>query len=87
MKILPPKQDLVSILGPNDFFLWEYYGKGLLGRIQGWIFRSRIKVLIKFLRKRKLECEKILDVGCGPMLVSYSLVNNTTGEYIGDNVS
>jgi hypothetical protein len=26
-------------------------------------------------------------VGCGPMLVSYSLVNNTTGEYIGDNVS
>jgi SAM-dependent methyltransferase len=86
MKILPPKNKLVQLLGSNDFFLWEYYGEGILGEIQGWIFRSRIKVLARFLRRLQLKPRMILDVGCGPMFISYALVSNATSEYIGVDI-
>jgi cyclopropane fatty-acyl-phospholipid synthase-like methyltransferase len=56
--------------------LWEYYGEGVLGKIQAWIFRSRIKVLMRFLRKARLDPGMILDVGCGPMFISYALISN-----------
>lgn len=78
MRILPPKQKLIQFLGSDDFFLWEYYGEGVLGKIQAWIFRSRIKVLMEFLRKVKLNPRMILDVGCGPIFISYTLVSNAT---------
>lgn len=29
MRILSPKQELIQLLGNSDFFLWEYYGKGI----------------------------------------------------------
>ena len=86
MRILPLKQELVQLLGSGDFFLWEYYGKGILGKIQAWIFRSRIKVLMRFLRKARLNPRMILDVGCGPMFISYALVGNATSEYIGVDI-
>jgi len=84
--ILPPKRELQNFFGYEDFFVWEYYGKGILGGIQAWIFRSRIKALMRFKRRLQLKPKLILDVGCGPMFVSYSLVNNTTNEYIGVDV-
>jgi len=86
MRILPPKQKLIQFLGSDDFFLWEYYGGGVLGKIQAWIFRSRIKVLMGFLRKVRLKSRMILDVGCGPMFISYALVGNEAGEYIGVDI-
>ena len=86
MRILPPKQELIQLLGSDDFFLWEYYGEGILGKIQAWIFRSRIKVLMGFLRKARLNPGMILDVGCGPMFISYALVGNETSEYIGVDI-
>lgn len=86
MRILPPKKELIKLLGIDDFFLWEYYGKGFLGRIQAWIFRSRIKVLMEFLQMTRRELGTVLDVGCGPMFVSYSLVSNAVSEYIGVDV-
>ena len=85
MKILPPKQELIQLLGSDDFFLWEYYGEGVLGKIQAWIFRSRIKALMGFLRETRLKPRMILDVGCGPMFISYALVGES-GEYIGVDV-
>lgn len=45
MRVLPSKRELVQVLGERDFFLWEYYGEGFLGKIQAWIFRSWIKAL------------------------------------------
>lgn len=86
MRILPPKQKLIQFLGSDDFFLWEYYGGGVLGKIQAWIFRSRIKVLMGFLRKVRLKSRMILDVGCGPMFISYALVGNYAGEYVGVDI-
>jgi 2-polyprenyl-3-methyl-5-hydroxy-6-metoxy-1,4-benzoquinol methylase len=86
MRILPPKQELIQIFGDSDFFLWEYYGEGVLGKIQAWIFRSRIKVLMRFLRKARLDPGMILDVGCGPMFISYALISNETSEYIGVDI-
>ncbi|MEM3088665.1 MAG: class I SAM-dependent methyltransferase [Candidatus Bathyarchaeia archaeon] len=86
MTILPPKHKLTHLLGDNDFFLWEYYGKGFLGRIQALIFRSRIKMLVEFLRKANFTSRMIMDVGCGPMFVSYVLVSNATREYIGVDI-
>ena len=82
MRILPPKQELIQFLGSDDFFLWEYYGEGVLGKIQAWIFRSRIKVLVEFLRQTQLKPRMILDAGCGSMFISYALVSNATSEYI-----
>jgi len=70
MGIIPSKKKLIQLLGDRDFFLWEYYGEGVLGKIQAWIFRSRIKVLVRFLRKVGLNYRMILDVGCGPMFIS-----------------
>ena len=84
--MLPPKQELIRFLGSDDFFLWEYYGEGVLGKIQAWIFGSRIKVLMRFLRKVQAKPIMILDVGCGPMFISYALVGNLTGEYVGVDI-
>jgi len=82
---LAPKEPLRKMLG-GDFFLWEYYGEGILGRIQDWIFRSRIKVLMKSLRDIRLKPKMILDVGCGPMFISYALIRNETIEYVGVDI-
>ena len=82
---LPPKEALKKMLGRN-FFLWEYYGEGFLGRIQAWIFRSRIKVLMSSLRDVGLKPKMILDVGCGPMFISYALSRNEAVEYIGVDI-
>jgi hypothetical protein len=58
MRILPPKQELIQLLGRSDFFLWEYYGEGVLSKIQAWIFGSHIEV-------RELAAEFGLEVrGC-----------------------
>ena len=86
MRILPLKQELIQFLGSGDFYLWEYYGEGVLGKILAWVFRSRIKVLMRFLRQTHLKPRMILDAGCGPMFTSYSLVTNETGEYIGVDI-
>ncbi len=87
MKILPPKRDLSNSLGADDFFLWEYYGQGLLGRIQAWIFRSRLNALAKSLKEKQPMCRTVLDVGCGPMFASYSLMaSNVAKEYIGVDI-
>ena len=87
MKILPSKRDLSNSLGTDDFFLWEYYGQGLLGRIQAWIFRSRLNALAKSLKEKQPMCRTVLDVGCGPMFASYFLMaSNMSKEYIGVDV-
>jgi len=75
--MMPPKQQLTQTLGPDDFFLWEYYGGGILGKIQAWIFRSRMKALMKFLKQTKLQPKVILDAGCGPMFISYAVARNS----------
>lgn len=86
MSVLPPKQGLLQLLGSDDFFLWEYYGEGIIGKIQAWIFRSRIKILMVLLKQSRLKPRMVLDVGCGPMFVSYPLVSNAAGEYVGVDV-
>lgn len=83
---MPSEQELIKLLGGDDFFLWEYYGKGILGKIQAWMFRSRLKVITKFLRQAQLQPRAILDVGSGPMFISYVLVNNAISEYIGVDI-
>ena len=82
---LPPKEVLRKILDDQDFFLWQYYGRGFLGRIQAWIFRSRIGAIVRFLRKTRSNFRIILDVGCGPMFISYALTNEMN-EYVGVDV-
>lgn len=86
MRVLPPKQGLIQLLGSDDFFLWEYYGEGVIGKIQAWIFRSRIKTLMVLLKQSRLKPRMVLDVGCGPMFVSYPLVSNAASEYVGVDV-
>lgn len=82
----PSKQHLTQLLGRNDFFFWQYYGEGFLSRIQACIFRSRIKVVMEFLRRLQLKPTVILDVGCGPMFLSYPLVGNSARKYIGVDI-
>lgn len=86
MGILPSKQRLVQFLGNDDFFLWEYYGEGIFGRILGLIFKSRIKALMGLLNKLDLNFERVVDVGCGPCFVSYALASKMSGEYIGVDI-
>jgi ubiquinone/menaquinone biosynthesis C-methylase UbiE len=81
--MLPSKEQLTQHLGHDDFFLWEYYGEGILCKIQAWIFRSRIKVIRRFLKQLQKSPRTFLDIGCGSMFISYSLVSNDTDEYIG----
>jgi ubiquinone/menaquinone biosynthesis C-methylase UbiE len=84
--MIPSQQILFEILGSDDRYLWEYYGRGLLRKIYAWIFRSRIKVLTAFMKQMELKPKTILDVGCGSMLISYALTNNSNGEYVGVDV-
>jgi len=43
-------------------------------------------VLIKFLGQLQLKPEMILDVGCGPMFISYSLTGDSPCEYVGVDI-
>ena len=43
-------------------------------------------MLVRFLRKGRLKPKMILDVGCGPIFISYALVNNEATEYIGVDI-
>jgi ubiquinone/menaquinone biosynthesis C-methylase UbiE len=86
METFPPESKLIKFLDANDFFLWEYYGKGFLGRLQAWIFRSRIKELIKLLHRIGKKPKIVLDVGCGPMLISYALSMGKAVEYLGIDI-
>jgi len=86
MKILPPRQEIIRFLGSDDLFLWEYYGEGILSKVQAWMFRSRLEVLMRFLRQTQLNPQRVVDVGCGPMFISYALVSNATSEYIGVDI-
>jgi SAM-dependent methyltransferase len=81
LKSFPSKQQLTRLLGDDDYFVWEYHGKGL-----GWIFRSRVKVITRFFRQLQPKPRMILDVGCGPMFISTSLASNHLGEYVGIDV-
>lgn len=38
------------------------------------------------MRKTRQELGSVLDVGCGPMFVSYSVVSNAASEYVGVDV-
>ncbi|MBO3810152.1 MAG: class I SAM-dependent methyltransferase [Candidatus Brockarchaeota archaeon] len=86
MRILPPREELVQLLGSDDFFLWEYYGGGVLSEIQGWIFRSRIKVVMRLMDQLHLQPKVVVDVGCGPMFITYALAGNRAVNYIGVDI-
>lgn len=77
----PSRQQLIELLGGDDYFVWEYYGK-----ILGWIFRSRVKVILRLFGQLQPKPVMVLDVGCGPMFVSCSLVGDSSGEYVGVDV-
>jgi SAM-dependent methyltransferase len=68
-------------LGDDDYFVWEYYGAGL-----GWIFRSRVNVIMSFLRLSQAKPEMMLDVGCGPMFISSTLLLSSSTVYVGIDV-
>jgi len=79
------KQQLTQLLGDDDFFLWEYYGEGVLGSIQGWVFRSRVKVIRRVLGQMHLKPMTMLDVGCGPMFTNWPLIGHSS-EYFGVDI-
>jgi len=83
---LPDRQQITKHLGSGDFFVWECYGKGLLGRIQAWIFTSRLEAVVAFLESSKSEPRMILDVGCGPMFMAYPLLQRSTSQYVGVDI-
>ncbi len=83
---LPSRQQIIRHLGSDDFFLWECYGTGLLGRTQAWIFRSRLSAAVAFLRLSGSEPKMILDVGCGPMFIAYPLLRSSTSQYVGIDI-
>lgn len=85
-RYLPSEWKLAQLLKEDDFFFWEYYGKGVLGKIQAWIFISRIMTLVKLLKEHRHTCGSILEVGCGSMFVSYSLTRDPHSEYVGLDV-
>lgn len=41
---------------------------------------------MKFFKQAKLEPKMILDVGCGPMFISYALTGNFACQYIGVDI-
>jgi ubiquinone/menaquinone biosynthesis C-methylase UbiE len=80
---LPSRQEIVQHLGSEDFFFWECYGAGFLGRVQAWIFRSRLMAVLRFLHSSHPAPTTILDVGCGPMFIAYPLLQGSTRQYVG----
>ena len=80
---LPSRYELVELLGSDDFYIWEYYGRGALDKTQAWIFRSRLSALMTFLSILPLRARVFLDVGCGAMFVAYALITRFSCEYIG----
>ena len=82
--IVPPKQQIIQLLGSDDVFVWQYYSSNLFGELQARIFRSRIEVVFALLKDR--QGNPTLDVGCGPMFISYGFVNRAKHQYIGIDV-
>lgn len=81
--LFPTRHFVGQILNHDDFFLWEYYGKGLLGRIQSWIFKKRLFIIHDELRKNLQNLQNILDVGCGSAFAAFVMLRNYTFNYFG----
>lgn len=77
-------KELITFLGKDDYFLRQYIGKGLPGKIQGLIFTSRIRVIRKRFKKNNFSSKKLaLDVGCGPMFEVIDMSKYIDSAYIG----
>lgn len=82
-----PREDIVlKILGRKDFFVWEYYGRHLTGRLHSWFKRKRYRIIVDFLIKAGVKNQKVLDVGCGPMFISHALIKRFDVDYIGIDI-
>lgn len=77
------KQKIANLLGNDDYYVAQYFGHGFAGGLQGWLFRSRVTLLLGYIKRTQLKPLMTLDVGCGSMFVSYGLIRNGNGQYIG----
>lgn len=80
--LLPPRRDVEKLLLHHDFFLWEYYGNGFLGKIQAWIFKKRLFIIYDEL-KNNLDVQNVLDVGCGSGFSAFVMLRLSFSNYIG----
>ena len=81
----PPKHQLIQLLGNADIFLQQYYGGGIVSKVRAPIFRNRTKAVMESLKRLQLKPRIVLDGGCGPMFISYSLADFTS-DYIGVDI-
>lgn len=82
-----PREDIVlKILGRKDFFVWEYYGRHLTGRLHSWFKRKRYRIIVDFLIRARVKNQKVLDVGCGPMFISHALIERFDVDYVGIDI-
>ncbi len=83
--LLPPEHLVVKVLTRDDFYVIQYYGTTLLGRLYSWIFWKRYELIIEFLTARENDQKRlrVLDDGCGAMFLGYVLTKRLDVEYIG----
>jgi SAM-dependent methyltransferase len=83
---MPSKKALMKILGKNDYFIAQYFGVGIAGKLQAWIFTSRHKWLDSNLKKIDFTPELTLDAGCGPLFEIQDLLRFQTSKYVGIDI-
>ena len=86
MDLLPDKDSLFEVFGTFDHKLMEYYGVGFIGRVYSWIFRSRLTKIKNLLTKKISNPKLIIDAGCGSMIASFPLTQNSDFIYLGIDV-
>ena len=52
LDLLPAENEVVKVLTQKDFYVIQYYGRTLLGRLYSWIFWKRYEIIMEFLTVR-----------------------------------
>ena len=88
LDLLPAENEVVKVLTQKDFYVIQYYGRTLLGRLYSWIFWKRYEIIMEFLtvRARVRQCQRVLDGGCGAMFLGYALTRRFNVEYVGIDI-
>jgi SAM-dependent methyltransferase len=88
LDLLPPENEIVEVLTRKNFYVIQYYGRSLLGRLYSWIFWKRYEIIMEFLtgRARVRQCQRVLDGGCGAMFLAYALTRRFNVEYVGIDI-
>lgn len=86
LDLAPSEDEVVKVLTQKDFYVRQYYGRTLLGRLHSWICWKRYQIIVEFLTGKVRQRQRVLDGGCGAMFLAHALTRRFDVEYVGIDI-